>query len=128
MNVLWIDLANAYGSVPRELLMKTMDFFYISEKIKDLMRSYYNNVKMRFTTEEFTTDCHRLEIGTDVGCRISVIWFVLGMEMLLRSADCSEEKAKVKSPKKAFIDVTILTRDQKNMLNVLSGLGELVSG
>ena len=38
LNVVWLDLANAYGSVPHELLMKAMDFFYIPEKIKDLMK------------------------------------------------------------------------------------------
>lgn len=37
LNVVWVDLANSYGSVPHELLMKAMNFFYIPQKIKDLM-------------------------------------------------------------------------------------------
>ena len=128
LNVVWLDLANAYGSVPHELLFKAMDFFHIPEKIKNVMRNYYNKFRMRFTTENFTTDWHRLEVGIGAGCTISVIWFVLVMEMILRSADCSEELAKVRSPKKAFMDdVTLLTQDQKTMQAVLSRLDELIT-
>ena len=83
---------------------------------------------MRFTTENFTTDWHGLEIGIAAGCAISIIWFILVMEMILRSADYSEETAKVKSPKKAFMDdVTLLTKDQQTMENVLARLDKLVT-
>ena len=128
LNVVWLDLANAYGSVPHELLMKAMDFFYIPEEVQGIMREYYNNFQMRFSTEDFTTDWHRLEIGIAAGCTISVIWFILVMEMLLRSADCSEEEAKVRSPKKAFMDdVTLLTKDVDTMERVLTRLDELIT-
>ena len=128
LNVVWLDLANAYGSVPHEILMKAMDFFHIPEKIKNLMRNYYGNFRMRFTTDSFTTEWHNLEIGIAAGCTISTIWFILVMEMLLRSADCSEETAKVKSPKKAFMDdITILTSDEQTMHGVLTRLDELIS-
>ena len=50
------------------------------------------------------------------------------MKMLLRSADCPEEEAKVNSPKKAFMDdVTLLTRDVATMQSVLTRLNELVT-
>ena len=50
------------------------------------------------------------------------------MKMLLRSADCHEEKAKVRSPKKAFMDdVTLLTRDVDTMQSVLTRLDELIT-
>ena len=128
LNVVWLDLANAYGSVPHELLFKAMEFFHIPEKVKNIMRNYYNKFRMRFTTENFTTDWHRLEVGIGAGCTISVIWFVLVMEMLLRSADCSEEMVKVRSPKKAFMgDVTLLTENQEMMEKVLKRLDDLIT-
>ena len=128
LNVVWLDLANAYGSVPHELLMKAMEFFYIPHEVQDIMREYYGNFQMRFSTDDFTTEWHRLEIGIAAGCTISVIWFILVMEMLLRSADCSEEKAKVRSPKKAFMDdVTLLTREVDTMQSVLMRLDELIT-
>ena len=83
---------------------------------------------MRFSSEDFTTEWHRLEIGIAPGCSISAIWFILVMGMLLRSADCHEEKAKVRSPKKAFMDdVTLLTRDVDIMQSVLTRLDELIT-
>ena len=127
LSIVWLDLANAYGSVPHKLIMKAMDHFFIPEKVQSLMKNYYDKFKMRFTTKNFTTDWHRLEVGIAAGCTISVIWFVLVMEMLLRSADLSEDKAMVNSPKKAFMDdVTLLCRDQEQMRNVLSRLEELI--
>ena len=50
------------------------------------------------------------------------------MEMILRSVDCFEEIANIKSPKKAFMDdITLLTEDQEVMRNVLSRLDELIT-
>ena len=99
LSVVWFDLANAYGSVPHRLLTKAMNHFYIPGKVQLLMERYYNNFKMRFTTKDFTTDWHRVEVGIATGCTISVIWFVLVMEMLLKSTHYSEEVAQVQSPK-----------------------------
>ena len=128
LHVVWLDLANAYGSVPHELLLKAMDFFFIPDEVQGLMRKYYQKFQMRFSTEEFTTEWHRLEIGIAAGCTISVIWFILVMEMLLRSADCAEDEAKVRSPKKAFMDdVTLLTTEVDSMQRVLARLDELVT-
>ena len=128
LNVVWVDLANAYGSLPHELLMKAMDFVYIPDEVQGLMREYYRNLQMRFSTEDFTTKWHRLEIGITAGCTILVIWFVLVMEMLLRSADSTEDEAKVRSPKKAFMDdVTLLTAEVDSMQRVLTRLDELIT-
>ncbi|XP_035826308.1 uncharacterized protein LOC106012167 [Aplysia californica] len=128
LNVVWLDLANAYGSVPHKLLMKEMDFFYVPQEVQNIMREHYSNFQMRFSTANFTTEWHRLEIGIAAGCSISVIWFILVMEMLLRSAECCEEEAKVRSPKKAFMDdVTLLTRDGDTMQSVLNRLDKLIT-
>ena len=61
---------------------------------------------MRFTTKEFTTDWHRFEVGIASGCTISVIWFVLVREMLLKFTHCPEEVAQVQfsHQKKTFMD------------------------
>ena len=108
--------------------MRAMEFFYIPREVQGVMRAYYNEFQMRFSTEDFTTEWHRLEIGIAAGCTVSVVWFILVMEMLLRSADCSEEEARIRSPKKAFMDdVTLLTREVGTMQNVLMRLDELIT-
>ena len=34
LDVMWVDLANAYGSLPHKLLMKAMDFVYTRTRCK----------------------------------------------------------------------------------------------
>ncbi|XP_014775908.1 uncharacterized protein LOC106873184 [Octopus bimaculoides] len=70
LNMVWLDLANAYGSVPHELLMRAMDHFHIPDKVTKIMRLYYDSFEMRFTAGDFTTDWHQLEIGIAAGCTI----------------------------------------------------------
>ena len=87
-------------------------------------------LSMQFLTEDFTIEWHRLGAGIVAGCTISVIWFILilVMKMLLKSADCLEEEAKVNMPKKTFMDdVTLLTRDVVTMQRVLTRLDELIT-
>lgn len=127
LSVVWLDLANAYGSVPHKVLFKAMDHFYIPNKVQKIMKDYYGTFKMRFTTKSFTTSWHRLEVGIAAGCTISVIWFILVMEMILRSTDFTEERAMVKSPKKAFMDdITLLSKGPDAMLKGLMRLEELI--
>lgn len=37
LHVVWLDLANAYGSVPHQLIAFALDFFYIPVNIKTVM-------------------------------------------------------------------------------------------
>ena len=37
LQVVWLDLAYAYGTVPHDLIYKALDFFYVPEKVKDVL-------------------------------------------------------------------------------------------
>ena len=127
LSVVWLDLANAYGSVPHSILFKAMEHFHIPERIRLLMRSYYGNFRMGFSTQEVTTAWHALEVGIAAGCTISVVWFILVMEMILMSANFEEQHAQLQSPMKAFMDdVTLLARSPDEMDDVLERLNVLV--
>jgi len=56
LTVVWLDLANAYGSIQHKVIEHAMDHYHIPDKIKMLIRSYYSNVRLRFSTPDFTTD------------------------------------------------------------------------
>ena len=64
--------------------------------MKDLVKSYYAEVRIRFSTKEFTTEWQRVEKGIITGCTLSVILFVLAMTMLVEEA-----KRETKGPKTA---------------------------
>ena len=123
--MIWLDLANAYGSVPHSLIQAAMDFFWIPKTVQKVLLEYYNKFKMRFTTGDFTTEWQSLEVGVAAGCTISGILFVLVMEMILRSTNC--DSALVKVPLRAFMDdVTIVSLKVAGAKEILCRLDKLI--
>ena len=94
--VTWLDIANAYGSVPHMLIDIALERCHVPATIRELIRSYYSDVQIRFTTEEFTTEWQRVEKGIITGCTLSVVLFALTMTMLVMSV-----KKETKGPQAA---------------------------
>ena len=92
--VVWLDIANAYGSIPHSLIQLALRRAHVPEDICKLVETYYANVNIRFTTKEFTTEWQRVEKGIITGCTLSVILFALTMTMLVMSV-----KEETKGPK-----------------------------
>jgi hypothetical protein len=125
LSVIWLDLANAYGSVPHKLLELAMEHFWIPEVIQRMMMEYYDNFVMRFTTGKFTTDWQRLEVGIAAGCTISVVLFVLVMEMILKSTETKDEEIKIQL--KGFMDdITVISKAEAATRNILKRLDDLI--
>ena len=126
LSVIWLDLANAYGSIPHILIDQAMEFFHIPPEVRRLVRKYYDQFKMRFTTGSFTTEWQKLEVGIAAGCTISVILFVLVMEMLLKSCKCDDSV--ISTPMRSFMDdITVLSKDKEETRNILERLDELIT-
>ncbi|XP_069105862.1 uncharacterized protein [Argopecten irradians] len=53
--VLWLDLANAYGSTPHQLVELTLDKYHIPEKFRVMLKEYFDNFRMRFNIGSYTT-------------------------------------------------------------------------
>ena len=83
--VTWLDIANAYGSIPHSLIKLALRRAHVPEEFCNLVESYYGNVEIRFTTKNFTTEWQRVEKGIITGCTLSVILFSLSMTMLVMS-------------------------------------------
>lgn len=86
LHVVWLDLANAYGSVPHQLINYAMEFFHTPSCIKNIVASYFNDLQMCFSLQDFTTGWQRLEVGIAMGCAISPILFVAAFEVILIGA------------------------------------------
>ena len=41
LSVVWLDLANAYGSVPHKLVEFSLDFFHVPRKLKFFLMDYF---------------------------------------------------------------------------------------
>ena len=83
--VTWLDIANAYGSIPHAVIRAALEAAHVPKKTQDLISSYYNDVKIRFSTKKFTTEWQKVEKGIITGCTLSVILFALSMSWLVES-------------------------------------------
>ena len=84
--ITWLDIANAYGSIPHDVIQKALVKAHVPESTRSLIESYYSDVKIRFSTRSFTTEWQRVEKGIITGCTLSVILFALTMSWLVESA------------------------------------------
>ena len=83
--VTWLDIANAYGSIPHSVIHAALEAAHVPQQTRDLIDSYYNDVKIRFSTPKFTTEWQKVEKGIITGCTLSVILFSLSMCWLVES-------------------------------------------
>jgi hypothetical protein len=112
--VLWLDLANAYGSIPHKLVQLTLQRYHIPSKIQDLLKHYFDHFKMRFSVGDYTTNWQRLEVGIVTGCTISVVLFAAAMNLLVKSAEKTSRGPVTVSgvkqpPTRAFMDDMTIT-------------------
>lgn len=83
LHVVWLDLANAYGSVYHQLIHFALDFFHVPPHIQSLVAKYFDNFHVCYTTLEISTNWHCLEKGIAMGCSISSILFTAAFKVIL---------------------------------------------
>ena len=75
LTVVWLDLTNAYGSMPNKVVDETLRRYQVPEKVKNIIKKYYSRFFIRFTYNKGKTKWQRLEKGIITGDTISVILF-----------------------------------------------------
>ena len=124
--MVWLDLANAYGSVPHAMIEYFMDFFWIPERVKDYVMKYYEEFQMQFSTGKYTTRWVDLEVAIHMGCTISLILFVLVIEIITKAAERSGpgrafSEGEELPPIRAFMDdLTLLCPSTEAVMNILT--------
>ncbi len=86
LHVVFLDLANAFGSVPHEVLRAAFNFFQVPEGITRLVKAYFRDLQFCVTTQDSTTAWQHLEIGIMAGCTISPMAFTMAMELIIRAS------------------------------------------
>ena len=85
--LLWLDLANAYGSVPHKLIEFALKRYKVPQIWIDLILDYYDGLWGRSSSRGTSSDWFRYERGIFAGCTISVILFLLAFNVLLDYID-----------------------------------------
>ena len=130
--VLWLDLANAYGSIQHKVVEETLRRYHVPSSLGKLILDYYNNFNLRVTSGTKTSDWHRLERGIITGCTISATLFSLAMNMIIKSAEVECRGPRVMSgiqqpPLRAYMDdITVTTSSVISCKWIVRGLEKLI--
>ncbi|GFN88527.1 reverse transcriptase [Plakobranchus ocellatus] len=133
LNVVLLDLANSYGSVPHEMIQLALRMYHVPEVIQVMLDDYFSGFRMRFSTNGYTTNWINVEVGIAMGCTISPILFVMAMEIIFKAAEGSAGPANLGGgcsmpPLKAFMDgTTIICSKEDETRRMLTHLDVLMS-
>ena len=111
LDVIWLDLANTYGSVSHQMILLSLQMYHIPDEISKMVGTHFNGFLVRFATKEYTTNWNRFEVGIATGCAVSLILFVLTMQQLLKASENNADTVELGGglqmpPVKAFMDDT----------------------
>ena len=81
--VIWLDIANAYGSIPRKLIVFALHRYGVFPKQSRLIETYYKGIFSKSFSESATSDWHRHQQGVFTGCTLSIIFFLTGINIVL---------------------------------------------
>ncbi|XP_052234917.1 uncharacterized protein LOC127847189 [Dreissena polymorpha] len=133
LTVVWLDLANAYGSIPHKLIETALKHYHIPDHVQQIINGYFSNIQLRFAVGEQSTPWIRLEKGIVTGCTISVVLFVMGMNLIINTAKRETRGPKTTSgiylpSNRGFMDdLTVIKTTHVQARWVLRALDETVT-
>ena len=71
--------------MPHSLIWKAFDYFRVPVVVVNLVREYFQDIRLCLSTAGFTRGWQRLEIGIMAGCTISTLSFKMVMEIIIRA-------------------------------------------
>ena len=81
--VIWLDIANAYGSIPHKLIVFALHRYGVSPQWIRLIEIYYKEIFSKSFSQSVTSSWHRHQWGIFAGCTLSIILFLAGMNIIL---------------------------------------------
>ena len=81
--ICWIDLANAFGSVPHNLVQFSMEWFAVPRRFRNLIFNYYKSIYAFVEGPNWNSDWFWISTGVPQGCTASTIIFDMVFQLLL---------------------------------------------
>ena len=75
LSVCWLDLANAYGSVPHGLIQLALCHYHVPAQFSHTVSNLYSNLSATITSDKWATSCVPLQTGVYQGDPLSVVIF-----------------------------------------------------
>ena len=83
ITAVWLDIANAYGSIPHQLIFYSLKCYGINPTWIDLLTSYCNGLWSKSFSIKATSGCQKHFREVFTGCTVSIFLFLTGMNVIL---------------------------------------------
>ena len=106
----WLDIANAYGSIPHQLIFLALRRYGVPEKWISIVTNYYQGLWSRSFSESAPSSWQEHKRGIFAGCTLSIVLFVAAMNIVLEFVLASNIKGPSSAggvslpPVRAFMD------------------------
>ena len=124
---IWLDIQNAFGSLPHELIFFALERYGIPKHWSNLVRRYYEGLWSRSVSTTAPSSWHRHQRGIFQGCTISVTLFLISMNVILEyinqeKVEAYEISSGIKLPvTRAFLDdLNLMTTNVKDTQSLLT--------
>ena len=114
---IWLDIANAYGSISHQLIFLALRRYGIPEKWISIIEKYYHGLWSKSTSESAKSNWHRHEKGIFTGCCISIILFLAGMNIIIEYI-CNTDVQGFRSSSEVLMPLIRGFMDDLNLLTV----------
>ena len=81
--MVWIDLKNAFGSVPHNLIQFALEWYHVPPVFEKIIRQYYDMLVATIEGRGWSSQTFPFELGVFQGCTISPLLFNLVFNLLL---------------------------------------------
>ena len=92
--VAWLDIRNAFGSVPHSTILHTLRHLGAPEELVSFVMNAYTGAATTIRTPDGTTRAIPIRAGVKQGCPLSPILFNLCIELILRRVKSAATKLK----------------------------------
>ena len=87
MVTIWLDLANAFGSVPHSFIAFVLSRYQVPAEWINLIMVYYHGMWGRVSMSTHKSHWVKIECGIFAGCTVSVIVFLACFNIFLEYLD-----------------------------------------
>ena len=128
LHLAWLDLQNAFGSIPHDAIFTVLASIGAPEGLIALLRDVYTGASTDFFTPNGRSDPVPIRSGVKQGCPISPILFNLTLELVIRSvaiaASASQHQPKVSGHPISILayadDLVILSKSSVGLQQLLT--------
>ena len=82
LSAIWLDVANAYGSVPHRLIYFALKRYGVSEKWIKIIQQYYGGIWSKCFQEFSPSSWHHHQRVIFIGCTVSIILFLAAINVI----------------------------------------------